>query len=144
MIYNLHNRSTHTSKDEEGMPVEDTPQDEQPYSNMKARYVVLIIGLVMTLISFLCTFYATLALLVPAVNIPGVLPYTIICTFYIIALCLSFVGLVFAVAGANTNKPIARTSFFFAIISFIISAGFLLVLLLINFFPFAALGRLLS
>lgn len=111
---------------------------------MKARHVVLIIGLVLTLISFLCAVYASLALLVPAVNIPGVLPYTVICTFYILAMCISFVGIVFAVAGANTKKPIARLSFFFGTVSFIISAGFMVVLLLVNFFPFGALGRLLS
>ncbi len=118
---------------------------KQPYSNMKARSAVLFMGFVLTLIGFLCFAYAILALLVPQANvISSALPYNVICASLILSMSISFVGLIFAVAGANTHKAIARFSFLFGTLSFIASAGFLVVMLLLDFFPFGALGRLLS
>lgn len=120
-------------------------ENTQPYSNMKARKIVLLIGFIVTFLGMLCALYASLALFVPSANfIKNALPYNVICTFYIVSMSLCFVGLVLSVAGANTSKALARLSFFFGTVSFIVSAGFLVVLLLINFFPFGALGRLLA
>ncbi len=120
-------------------------QNTQPYSNMKARRVVLVLGFVMTIISFAVAIYASLALFFPSLCVPkDVLPFKSISTLYVVSMSLSFLGIVFAVAGANTQKAIARLSFFFGTVAFIGSAGFLVVLLLVNFFPFQALGNLLS
>lgn len=112
---------------------------------MKARRVVLVLGFVMTLASFVVALYASLSLFFPAIAVPtDVLPFKAISTLYVVSMSLAFIGIVFAVAGANTQKAIARLSFFFGTIAFIGSAGFLVVLLLVNFFPFRALGNLLS
>ena len=120
-------------------------QNTQPYSNMKARRVVLVLGFVMTLLGFIAALYASLALFFPALCVPSdTLPFKTISTLYVVSMSLSFLGIVFAVAGANTQKAIARLSFFFGTVAFIGSAGFLVVLLLVNFFPFQALGNLLS
>ena len=120
-------------------------QNTQPYSNMKARRVVLVLGFVMTIISFVVAIYASLALFFPALCVPkDVLPFKSITTLYVVSMSCSFLGIVFAVAGANTQKAIARLSFFFGTVAFIGSAGFLVVLLLVNFFPFQAIGNLLS
>lgn len=120
-------------------------QNAQPYSNMKARRVVLILGFVMTLIGFIAALYASLALFFPSLCVPkDVLPFKSLSTLYVVSMSLSFLGIVFAVAGANTQKAIARLSFFFGAVAFIGSAGFLVVLLLVNFFPFQAIGNLLS
>lgn len=116
-----------------------------PYSNMKARRVVLVLGFVMTLASFVVALYASLSLFFPAIAVPAdVLPFKAISTLYVVSMSLAFIGIVFSVAGANTQKAIARLSFFFGTVAFIGSAGFLVVLLLVNFFPFRALGNLLS
>lgn len=112
----------------------------QPYSDMKARKVVLILGFALTIASFVSALCSSLLLFVPG-NGAG---FPVITALYVIAMSCAFIGIVFAVAGANTNKIIARLSFFFGTVSFICSAGFLLVLLLISFFPFNALGSILG
>ena len=112
----------------------------QPYSDMKARKIVLILGFALTIASFVAALCSSLLLFVPG-NGAG---FSAISALYVIAMSCAFVGIVFAVAGANTNKVIARLSFFFGTVSFICSAGFLVVLLLVNFFPFNALGTILG
>lgn len=108
-------------------------EQTQPYSNMKARRVVLVLGFVMTLVGFLIAAYAVASLFVPSINVfRNVMPINAICSMYVVSISFSFIGIVFAVAGANTQKAIARLSFFFGTIAFIGSAGFLVVLLPFN------------
>lgn len=106
-----------------------TPQS-QPYSDMAARKIVLILGFVMTLLGFVAMLYASLAFFFPAANfIKSVLAFDLVKGLYIASLALSFVGVVFSVAGANTKKGLARLSFFFGTFGFIFSAAFLVVVL---------------
>lgn len=117
---------------------------QQPYSNMNARKIVLFVGFFIALAGFICALFATLILFFPDLNaISSILPVQLIKILYIMSLALDFVGCVLCVAGANTAKGLAHLSFFLAVISFIISAGFLVVILFFdNLIPFGALGRL--
>lgn len=121
-------------------------EGQQPYSNMTARKVVLFAGFFTVLDGFLCALFATLILFFPDMNvITSVLPIELIKILYILALVLDFVGCVLCVAGANTAKGLARLSFFLAVVSFIVSAGFMVVLLFFDtLIPFGALSKLKS
>lgn len=116
----------------------------QPYSDMTARKIVLIIGFVVTTVGMLAMVYSTLVFFFPVFNFAGsVLAVDLIKGLYIASLALSFIGIILSVAGANTMKGLARLSFFFGTFTFIISAAFLVVVLFFNtFIPFGALGRL--
>ena len=97
---------------------------------MAARKIVLILGFVMTLLVFLIMIYASLVFFFPAANfVKSVLGGDLVRGLYIASLALSFVGVVFSVAGANTKKGLARLSFFFGTFGFIFSAAFLVVVL---------------
>ncbi len=114
------------------MAKEIQPQtaQSQPYSDMAARKIVLILGFVMTLLGFLIMIYASLVFFFPAANfVKSVLGGDLVRGLYIASLALSFVGVVFSVAGANTKTGLARLSFFFGTFGFIFSAAFLLVVL---------------
>ncbi len=114
------------------MTKEIQPQtaQSQPYSDMAARKIVLILGFVMTLLGFLIMIYASLVFFFPAANfVKSVLAGDLVRGLYISSLALSFVGVVFSVAGANTKKGLARLSFFFGTFGFIFSAAFLVVVL---------------
>lgn len=119
-------------------------EGQQPYSNMTAHKIVLFAGSFTVLDGFLCALFATLILFFPEMNvIDTVLPIELIKTLYILALVLDFAGCVLCVAGANTVKWLARLSFFLAVVSFIISAGFMVVLLFFDtLIPFGALSKL--
>lgn len=119
-------------------------EGQQPYSNMTARRIVLLVGFFITLAGFLCALFASLILFFPDMNaIDSILPVELIKTLYILSLALDFVGCVLCVAGANTSKGLARLSFFLAVVSFIISAGFLVVILFFDtIIPFGALSKL--
>lgn len=116
----------------------------QPYSNMAARKIVLIIGFVMTAVGFLATIYASLIFFLPVLNFAkNILAADLMKGLFIASMSLSFVGLVLSVAGANTMKGLARLSFFFGTMSFIVSAAFLVVVLFFKtFIPFGALAEL--
>ncbi len=116
----------------------------QPYSNMAARKIVLIIGFVMTAVGFLATIYASLIFFLPVLNFTkNILAADLMKGLFITSMSLSFVGLVLSVAGANTMKGLARLSFFFGTMSFIVSAAFLVVVLFFKtFIPFGALAEL--
>lgn len=102
----------------------------QPYSDMAARKIVLILGFLMTLLGFLAMVYSSLVFFFPAANfIKSILAADLTKGLYIASLALSFVGVVFSVAGANTKKGLARLSFFFGTFGFILSAAFLVVVL---------------
>ena len=114
------------------MTKEIQPQtaQSQPYSDMAARKIVLVLGFVMTLLGFLIMIYASLVFFFPAANfVKSVLGGDLVRGLYIASLALSFVGVVFSVAGANTKKGLARLSFFFGTFGFIFSAAFLVVVL---------------
>ena len=114
------------------MTKEIQPQttQSQPYSDMAARKIVLILGFVMTLLGFLIMIYASLVFFFPAANFAkSVLGGDLVRGLYIASLALSFVGVVFSVAGANTKKGLARLSFFFGTFGFIFSAAFFVVVL---------------
>ena len=110
--------------------VQPQTAQSQPYSDMAARKIVLIWGFVMTLLGFLIMIYASLVFFFPAANfVKSVLGGDLVRGLYIASLALSFVGVVFSVAGANTMKGLARLSFFFGTFGFIFSAAFLVVVL---------------
>ena len=88
-------------------------QKEQPYSNMFARRIVLLLGLVITILGFIAVLLGVLVLFVPGFDIfKGVRPITQITYIMSAGIAASFVGVVFAVAGANTMKALARLAFF--------------------------------
>ena len=110
--------------------IQSQTAQSQPYSDMAARKIVLILGFVMTLLGFLAMVYASLVFFFPAANfVKSVLAGDLVRGLYIASLALSFVGVVFSVAGANTMKGLARLSFFFGTFGFILSAAFLVVVL---------------
>ena len=110
--------------------IQSQTAQSQPYSDMAARKIVLILGFVMTLLGFLIMIYASLVFFFPAANfVKSVLGGDLVRGLYIASLALSFVGVVFSVAGANTKKGLARLSFFFGTFGFIFSAAFLVVVL---------------
>ena len=110
--------------------IQSQTTQSQPYSDMAARKIVLILGFVMTLLGFLIMIYASLVFFFPAANfVKSVLGGDLVRGLYIASLALSFVGVVFSVAGANTKKGLARLSFFFGTFGFIFSAAFLVVVL---------------
>lgn len=129
-------------------PATDAKKKEAPkppYSNMKAREGVLVAGFTLTLTSFLLTIICALFLLAPGLTM-GVSNMSHLKMLTIVLLCtviLSFVGAVFAVAGANTKKPMAKGSFFMGLMAFWFGLAMLiLVLFFDNVFPIDALVRL--
>lgn len=120
------------------------PQGVQPYKNMPARKGVLICGLVFTLISFILMLVAVLFLFVPDVKMGGnVSPSLMLSVILGVCVALGFAGTVFAVAGANVKKSMARWSMFFGIIAFILGAGMLTVVMLLRtVLPLDAIRRL--
>lgn len=96
----------------------------KPYKDMKGRLIVLLIGFVLCVVSFACAIIPILMFFVPGwgefgktgafamVDLGKILNW--------IAVGTGFVGIVFAVAGANTKKLFARFSFLFGVIGFLI------------------------
>ncbi len=92
----------------------------QVYSNMKARAIVLFVGLGLTTVAFV---FAALSVFMLFFNMEGMVPEnqttaSLTKIFSSVALSTSFVGVILSVAGANTHKGLARLSFFFAIVGF--------------------------
>lgn len=121
-------------------------QSKEPYSNMHARKIVLFVGFFVALAGFLCALFASLVFFLPDLNfVNSILPSQLVKILYFISLGLSFVGIVLCVAGANTQKGLARLGFFLGTITFVLSAAFLVVILFFStLIPFGALGRLNS
>lgn len=111
---------------------------------MSARKIVLIVGFFIALAGFVCTLLSTLVFVLPDLNfVTSIMPVELVKILYILSLALSFVGCVLCVAGANTLKALARLGFALAVVSFIVSAGFLVVILFFDtVIPFGALSRL--
>lgn len=118
--------------------------NEQPYSNMGARRIVLILGAVITLIGFIAVLLGALVLFVPGFDvIKGTRPITQITYIMIAGISACFVGIVFSVAGANTMKGLARLAFFLGTVAFIVGAALLVISLFFQtILPLPALERL--
>ncbi len=118
--------------------------DKQPYSNMFARKIVLLVGLAITVIGFLAVLLGALVLFVPNLDvIKGYTPIMQIIYLLSAGLVACFVGVVFAVAGANTMKSLARLAFFLGTVSFIVGAAILVICLFFKtVLPLPALERL--
>ncbi|MBR4800982.1 MAG: hypothetical protein IK048_04880 [Clostridia bacterium] len=117
---------------------------EQPYTNMGARKIVLLLGVVITLIGFIGVLLGVLVLFVPGMNVlKDMRP--IVQLIYLMAAGLSacFVGIVLTVAGANTMKGLARLTFFLGTVAFIVGAALLVISLFFNtLLPLEAMQRL--
>lgn len=112
----------------------------QPYKNMAARKGVLMSGFVLTLIGFglvvaglICLFFG--------VHV-GANPTELLMALYLAGAIACFVGIIFAVAGANTKKSIARLSFALGALAFIFGVASVIVMLALNILPIEAFGRL--
>ena len=118
--------------------------DKQPYSNMFARRIVLLVGLGITVLGFLAVLLGALVLFVPDLDvIKGYKPITQIIYLLSAGLVACFVGVVLAVAGANTMKALARLAFFLGSVSFIVGAAILVICLFFKtVLPLPALERL--
>ena len=109
-----------------------TVQEQKPvYSNMGARRAVLMTGFGLSIAAVILVALGALNMFVMPNMFKTAHPINAVLLVLAIGAALAFVGLVFGVAGANTNKPIARLSFFFSINAFIIAVGMLIVLLLL-------------
>ena len=117
---------------------------EQPYSNMGARRIVLILGAVITLVGFIAVLLGALVLFVPGVDvIKNMKPIVQITYLMAVGIAACFVGVVFAVAGANTMKWLARLTFFLGTVAFIVGAALLVLSLFFQtILPIPALDRL--
>lgn len=116
---------------------------KQPYKNMAARRTVLVIGLIVSIISLLLVAFGAMLFFIPSMNFFSASPLPVFMIIFGIGAGLAFVGLVFAVAGANTGKPLARISFALALIAFFVGMGFFIAGLLFHtILPVPAMERL--
>lgn len=104
----------------------------------------MTVGLVLSLLAFVITAYGTATFFLPKLDMltnVGVYDFVRIC--YVIGLAISFVGVILSVIGANGNVTMAKASFFFGTMTFILSAAFLVVVVLFHVFvPLDAMGQL--
>lgn len=126
------------------MSKKTTAVQNQPYSNMPARKGVLIAGFALSVASFATVLMSCLFLFVPSVNfLPQVSPLLLLKWMLIAGIITAFIGTVFAVAGANTIKPLASFSMFLSTMSFIVGAALLVIILLFrSILPLDAIHRL--
>lgn len=94
--------------------------EQPPYSDMKARSIVLFVGFGLTAAAFI---FAALCVFMLFFNMEGMVPdgqttASLTKIFSIVALVASFSGVILSVAGANTHTGFAKLSFFFAIVGF--------------------------
>lgn len=116
----------------------------QSVTNTKGKRATLAVGLVLSLLAFVITAYGTATFFLPKLDMltnVGVYDFVRIC--YVIGLAVSFVGVILSVIGANGNVTMAKASFFFGTMTFILSAAFLVVVVLFHVFvPLDAMGQL--
>ena len=126
------------------MNKKSSEQNEQPYSNMFARRIVLLVGLVITILGFIAVLLGALVLFLPNLDIiKGVRPILQITYLMAAGISACFVGVVFAVAGANTMKALARLAFFLGTVGFIVGAALLVISLFFQtILPLPAIERL--
>lgn len=116
----------------------------QSVTNTKGKRATLTVGLVLSLLAFVITAYGTTTFFLPKLDMltnVGVYDFVRVC--YVIGLAVSFVGVILSVIGANGNVAMAKASFFFGTMTFILSAAFLVVVVLFHVFvPLDAMGQL--
>ncbi len=112
------------------MKTANTKDIREPYSNMGARKVVLMLGLALTICAAALVVLGAFNIFVTPNMFHSQKPLDIILYLLAAGVIVAFVGLVFSVAGANTAKPLARLSFFLGVNAFIIGMAMLLVMLL--------------
>ena len=121
----------------------DAPvEQEAPYSNMAARRIVLLIGLSLTAVGFVFVLFGALNLFAFPNMFGAPNPHDVMIAMFATGLAADFVGIVFAVAGGNTAKPLARLAFFLGLLSFIVGAGMLTVAFILKLIPTPAFERL--
>lgn len=118
--------------------------DEQPYSDMRARSGVLIAGFACSLVAFALVLMSSLFLFLPDLNFAKDVSPTILIKWLLIAgVSLAFISTVFAVAGANTKKSVARLTMAISTTSFIVGSAILVIVLLFRtILPLDAIARL--
>lgn len=119
---------------------------KQPYTNMGARKLVLFLGFVLCIAAFAIVLVGVLSLFIPnmSLNVGDLTGLKSLTVIFACGLGLAFVGTVFALAGANTAKGIARLSFTLGLLAFIVAIAMLLITLLFKtILPIEALNRLL-
>ncbi len=100
---------------------------------MTARRIVLLLGFLIVLVGFAAVVLGALVLFVPGFDIvKGTRPIVQIIYFMAIGIGACFVGIIFAVAGANTKKGLARLAFFLGTVAFITGAALLIISLFFN------------
>lgn len=131
------------SKKKEKKNKEDKKEEKDnklPYKNMGARKIVLLVGFAFSTIGFALMAFSIATLLSP--NEFATLSMFI--PINITSCACSFVGMVLSVAGANTKKGLAKLSFFFATLGFILSAGMLVVMLIFKVFSLEGLSNIFN
>lgn len=109
-------------------------------SKSKPKFVLLLIGFCLSLVSFAMSIIPLLMLLVDGWGaFEGITLAELTKTMSMIAVVTGFVGVIFSVIGANSNKLIARLSFFFVIVGFFVGLV-LLILSSIGVFISSVLG----
>ncbi len=97
---------------------------------MPARRAVLWMGFALSIVGLVVVALGALFLFVPKMRfIDGIQPALLLEIIFALGTGLCFIAVIFAVAGANTNKGIARLSFFFGTLAFIVGAAMLVVIL---------------
>ena len=111
---------------------------------MFARRIVLLVGLCVVALGFIAVLLGALVLFVPDFDvIKGVKPIVQVTDLMIAGCVACFVGVVFAVAGANTMKGLARLAFFLGSVAFIAGAALLVISLFFRtILPLPAIDRL--
>ena len=119
-------------------------QGEQPYKNMAARRSVLYAGFIVSIAGFILVLLSFLFLFAPSINISGASSPSVVLAWLLASgIDAAFIGTILTVAGANTQKGIARLSMFLSTISFIAGAALLVIILLFRtVLPLDALSRL--
>lgn len=96
-----------------------------------AKLVILLVGLALSAVSFICAVIPVLALFVPSFNIGNEnAPLIEIAKILnLVAVATSVVGSILSVIGANQKTGIARLAFFFAVVGFLVGLSMLFVCL---------------
>lgn len=117
----------------EGSIKKNQPSAKPVYKDMKGRKICLIIGFILCLDAFCLVLAAMLMAFIPnlSVNPAGITQFELGIRLYGIGAGAAFLGLIMAVAGANTKKSLARFGFFFGILAFIV--GFVMLIICLFF-----------
>lgn len=117
--------------------------DNEPYSNMPARFIALYLGLALSLLGFVAVLFGALMIFVPGFDVAGASTFRLVIIFLSVGIASAFAGSVLTVSGANTRKSLAQLSFLFCVLAFVIGTALLTVLLFFKtVLPITALERM--